>query len=499
MLKLPRPSDLGVPHETWRTPQEQLFSRVLDGDCPRWVFAKAPPGTGKSAFAVGLARLSGVKTAILTRTHSLMGQYNRLYGVPMLRGRGNFPCILPYSQVTAAEAPCSSGKQCSLIPQCPYYIQRNRALDAPIFVTSYAYYLTDAIYGATIKGRFPTVICDEGHNLIGDLSRFETMTVPADLARQLPLDTRSIPRWATATLDLLPEPDEDDTSKEGGRLRSLRKTLNRLRHIDPDAVYLRLAQAKGAIQLAPLWPTRGAERYFNRASRVIVMSATLHPGGVIPRVMGVDNWGDVEVASTFPKERRPFYYWPQGKASYSKGNSEQVYRDISRAVSAIIHRYPESKGLIHVSSFYQAGMLHRTISAGSVPIILHSASSPGGRAETMERFRKLPPPAWLISPSAFEGQDFPDDDARVQVIAKTLFLDLSDPVTKARADDGKLGRDWYRAEAANRVTQAYGRVMRSDNDWGFTYGLDGTLIYLTRGRVTLPQYVMEAWIPVKEV
>jgi len=241
-MNLPPPLEIGIPHPSWRAPQEQLFDYVLGGACPRWLFAKAPPGTGKSAFAVGYARLTGTKTAILTRTHSLMSQYNRIYGVPMLRGRQNFRCILPYSQVTADEAPCTNGNtyRCPLMERCPYYVQRDYALKAPVFVSSYAYYLTDAIYGGKIRAGFATIICDEGHNLIADLSRFETIVVPKELAGQLPHDTRSMPKWATATFDALPEPEDDDTSREAGRLRSLRKTLKRLTQIDQEAVYLRL-------------------------------------------------------------------------------------------------------------------------------------------------------------------------------------------------------------------------------------------------------------------
>jgi Rad3-related DNA helicase len=81
----------------------------------------------------------------------------------------------------------------------------------------------------------------------------------------------------------------------------------------------------------------------------------------------------------------------------------------------------------------------------------------------------------LVSPSVQEGFDFPDDDARWQIILKVAVMDSRDPLTRARLDADRSYRDSLVVED---VLQMAGRPVRSDRDWAETAIFDDHWAYL---------------------
>jgi len=73
-----------------------------------------------------------------------------------------------------------------------------------------------------------------------------------------------------------------------------------------------------------------------------------------------------------------------------------------------------------------------------------------------------------------EGEDFIDGNARIQLIAKVPFGDLGDTLTRLRSEEPGIGSKFYAAQAANRIAQTAGRVMRHEKDYGDTVILDGS-------------------------
>ena len=99
------------------------------------------------------------------------------------------------------------------------------------------------------------------------------------------------------------------------------------------------------------------------------------------------------------------------------------------------------------------------------------------RSYILGKFKESKAPAMLVSPSMETGVDLPDDTCRVQFILKVPYLSLGDKQVKERL---AIDRDWYISSTINRLVQASGRIVRSEDDWGRTYILDECFADLVR-------------------
>ena len=91
------------------------------------------------------------------------------------------------------------------------------------------------------------------------------------------------------------------------------------------------------------------------------------------------------------------------------------------------------------------------------------------RAEVFAAFHIASPPAVLVSPSVDVGEDFADDQARWQAIAKVPYPPRGDQWVKAKQ---AMDPNWYDEQAVRGLVQAAGRIARGPEDWGTTYILD---------------------------
>jgi ATP-dependent DNA helicase DinG len=99
-------------------------------------------------------------------------------------------------------------------------------------------------------------------------------------------------------------------------------------------------------------------------------------------------------------------------------------------------------------------------------------------------------PTVLISPSLHTGLDLKDDLSRFQIITKVPYPNKSDRWTNAKRQSDE---EWYYWQTALRLIQAYGRSVRSQDDWARTYVLDSAFSYFVRkNRNTLPGWFIQA-------
>jgi Rad3-related DNA helicase len=90
-----------------------------------------------------------------------------------------------------------------------------------------------------------------------------------------------------------------------------------------------------------------------------------------------------------------------------------------------------------------------------------------------------------------EGIDLAEDLARWQVLCKIPYPYLGDPQVARRME---LDPGWYDWRTCLSVVQAYGRSVRSEDDFAVTYLLDADFpSYLRRQRERLPQWFLEAF------
>jgi Rad3-related DNA helicase len=204
------------------------------------------------------------------------------------------------------------------------------------------------------------------------------------------------------------------------------------------------------------------------------MSATLQPAHL--RYIGLvdpskyDFW---EFESTFPTANRPFYYFPVAFMHYAMKESEKLrwVHGIDRI--AEVHR--GEKGLVHTVSFDRADYyanktkLHGRRTMFGTPASRSYVHVP--TSEIVAQFRLRSDAPVLVSPSLATGYDFPDDDARWQVVGKVPFPDKRGRLIQART---AVDPEYAPMLAMTQVVQAYGRIVRSMSDWGTTYMIDRT-------------------------
>ena len=100
-------------------------------------------------------------------------------------------------------------------------------------------------------------------------------------------------------------------------------------------------------------------------------------------------------------------------------------------------------------------------------------------------------PTVLISPSLHLGLDLKDDLSRFQIITKVPYPNLGDRWINEKT---KLDQQWYNWQTALRLIQAYGRSIRSKEDWAKTYVLDSASeTFVLKNRDILPDWFTQAF------
>lgn len=488
-----KPSDLGLPYAEYRSCQVEAIEWAQQAD-RNVLLLESPPGVGKSLIgaAWGLS-FGGEKGFVTTRTLSLLSQYETQLGLPGVRGAANFICS-PWTRRTGQTLTCDdAGDLCGQrgTEDCPYSRQRQEGLRAPLAVTSYAYILADE--GA--RGASQYLVCDEGHNLLDVLTEYQSIHVPFVLNPPgeldlLPAWARSkVPRWETQA------PDHEADLVGYRKWERTLKALRRLAKADLTETAYVLGQTSKSLVLKPVWPE--ANLLWRR--RTLVMSATLFGGALFAELFNLTpgNWDYKFIPSPFDPARRPFYIKPA--AALNVRSTAEDYRKVAVSLAEVMALYPREKGLIHVNSYRQVEMLRTALALNGAtpPILYHSGQKRDDRAALFQKFRVEPGPLWLLSPSIREGEDFPYDQARVNIVCKIPWSDKSDPIVAARAEDGSRGKAWYSATACASLAQAYGRGMRAEDDWGHSWILDSGIFNLLRyNKALIPEFLREAIVRV---
>ena len=99
-------------------------------------------------------------------------------------------------------------------------------------------------------------------------------------------------------------------------------------------------------------------------------------------------------------------------------------------------------------------------------------------------------PTVLISPSLHLGLDLKDDLSRFQIITKVPYPDLGDRWINEKR---RIYEQWYIWQTALRLVQAYGRSIRSKEDWAKTYVLDSAFLPFVKKNINiLPNWFIQA-------
>jgi Rad3-related DNA helicase len=290
------------------------------------------------------------------------------------------------------------------------------------------------------------------------------------------------------------------------RLTTLQQSLDMLQRIEPlryDEWSVTRSQYKyGPINVRPLWGwTVARSKMWRWFDKVLLMSAT--PGDPeIERIkLGIpkEEFVFVERPSRFPVANRPVFFWPIAKMNYA--STEDDWMQIARAIRQIAEsgQWAHRKGLVHTGSKANAERLTRMLNADSALFEERYVTHGAGKGEAnaaLEAYKRNPDPVVLVTASFTTGLDLPYLIGW-QVIAKVPFGSLGDEVTARRrafkaADGVPFGQKVYQSEAMNTVVQAAGRIVRTKDDTGSTFILDGNYALLHK-MAWKPAFYTEAY------
>ena len=516
------PSDLDLDgYASFRTDalgrEVQLEVVEFAAYCEKRVAAcMAPTGIGKSLVALALAKLTGMRTCILTSTKGLQEQYVRdseRYGLVDIRGRSNYECGDYSGEGLDCRDGAVLGCRYANGNGCGYERSRAVAKEAGIVSANYAYWMTSNDKGVGIErtgkavelageNPFELLILDEGHlapdlladylsvkfyegdikawcdpKLMGDgIEQWQNLIKNVGVVEALKEEMKS----AALGLAVLGRKAKREDVGKLRKLESLLQKFERVAGMKEDWVCEKREGTRyGRVWgFDVIWPGRYAEQYlFCNVPKVVVMSATLRPKTLGLLGVKTSDFEFREWPRIFPANRHPLYNFPakdeEGKEIRMKyGMPAHQLSAWVEHIDSIIDLRLDRKGLIQTVSYdRQKYLMEHSRHAG---LMIGNTSDPESETalQVAESFRDSPAPKILVSPSFATGWDFPGDQCEFTIVCKLPFKPGHGKVAKAREErDPQYG--FYLTMVD--LVQSAGRGMRSAEDRCEVFVTDGML------------------------
>jgi ATP-dependent DNA helicase DinG len=405
---------------------------------------------------------------------------------------------------------------------CHYYHQKWIAARSTHTIYNYKYFLSDLFYSSNVHQR-KLLVLDEAHTVESEVADFRSFIIyrPA-LVRLIPklqfpnkMDY-NIETWIDFGTELREELlkfiDKASDAVEGNKpyeqyteknlIDALTKEKNVAAVIE-DMKYNRHnwivtnieKSSNNQLKRVVLTPL-SVSNYFNdildMGAVTLFMSATILSKNYLCKVIGLkpDQVQFIRVEqSEFPVKNRPIYL--MNVAWLNAKTIGQSLPSIASAVNNIMTTHKNEKGIIHTTSYSQLQFIKDNISKENMARLIETGPT-FDRSEILQKHSQTTKPTVLISPSLYLGVDLKDYLSRFQIIVKVPYPDLTDRKISAMKERDP---NWYNWNTILRLIQAYGRSIRSKEDFANTYILDSSISYLIRNaREMLPKWFSDAII-----
>lgn len=472
-MNVPRtPRSLGLPYDEWRPGQRYAVREATDEDLR--VALQLPTGAGKSLVATAVARLTG-RTAILTGTLGLQDQYGRIFSdLVDIRGLSNYPCLAArdehrryFVRIDPRRVMCDDGYCHVEVPctlknaGCTYFDKYREAKAANALVTSYAYWFAVRRWGQGL-GAFNTVVCDEAHSLLEQLTSAFAIELPRrEVSGRTPRSCLQWSQWATARVSDL---EDVDTNKRDITFKKRIERLRSLERIDDDWAF---EESKYGWRFEPITPARYLKLLAPDNVRVVCLSATMTEAMLNVVGFKIDRF--IEQGSTFDVSRRPVYLLDSVRVDYRTMQDRANVETWLERITKVVKTRNDRKGLVHTVSYVRMQQVADAIRSVVPGVRVFSPRNSFELRRMMPLYLAEERPSVLVSPSITTGLDFPGRAAEYQIICKTPFPDTRGAITRARCKRIKGYRDMT---AMATLQQATGRVMRYPEDRGETFIID---------------------------
>lgn len=497
------------PFDEFRGNQYQILLHLqeylLDPDVD-FIVCQAATGIGKSALALALAR-AAKQAYIATANKALQDQYVRDFEhlLVNLKGRANYRCNTykpPVGQkpFNCGNSPCRKTKAsraaCGQASACEYHAQRLRASKASVTSFNFAAALPFLNYQSALFKPRNLLVCDEAHSVWQWLTDFVAVTLNSKVLKELGI-LDAIPDYyevgmyvgliekLQSAVKFQLELDDESSNSDGSRVEKLENLKNKLDLFDVitagkteldnfviDKTWdISNPHVVKSVSFKPIVVSDLLQEYFyNHGKKTVLLSAVILDFDTYLDVMGIDpkRVKILNLDSPFPAANRPIITH-QAVGRLSRKSMPENLPKLINKTEEILEHHDKHKGIIHGVSWKLCRDVYNGLSYKTKAKVL-LAPTPGEQKDILQEHQKTPDPTVLLSPSMTEGVDLKDDLSRVQIILKVPYPYLGDPVVEQRM---KLYENFYYWQTAQALIQMYGRSIRSETDWCFTYVLDG--------------------------
>jgi ATP-dependent DNA helicase DinG len=246
------------------------------------------------------------------------------------------------------------------------------------------------------------------------------------------------------------------------------------------------------VELKPLDVSTYCKSLFEKCSKTLIMSATILDYQVFCRNVGLnpDEVKFIQIPSDFPLDHRPIIPLNVAYLNYNNLQSNEVKLAIARIVDNLMTVHKNDKGIIHTTSYEQLNFIKENISKTNARRLLVTDPEIQRDDIILEHTKSNTKPTVLISPSLHTGLDLKNELSRFQIIIKVPYPNKSDRWTNAKRE---VDAKWYYWQTALKLIQAYGRSVRSKEDWAKTYVLDSAFGYFVKkNKDMLPSWFIQA-------
>lgn len=405
---------------------------------------------------------------------------------------------------------------------CKYFHQKWISTKASHTIYNYKYFLSDLYFSNVITKR-ELLVFDEVHNIESEISDFKSFIINNDnitrLFPKLKLPTikeEEIETWIDfceeyrdTLLEFIDDIEfaiETNNLKEPYTEKNLIDCINREKNLhfvlnDMKAnknnwlvtnIDRKTRDSIRKITLTPLDISNYFQEILDLSSYGLFMSASILNKEYLCKISGLskDEIKFIRIKeSDFPKENRPIHL--MNIAWLNSKNIMDNLPNIAKTVNNIMSIHKNEKGIIHTTSYFQLEFIKNNLNKENLGRLIETSPNTD-RTEILQRHSRNPKPTVLISPSFYQGLDLKDDLSRFQIIIKIPYPDLSDKKVAALR---KKDINWYLWNTIVRLTQTYGRSIRSKDDHASTYILDSNINYLLRNANDMfPKWFTEAII-----
>jgi ATP-dependent DNA helicase DinG len=246
------------------------------------------------------------------------------------------------------------------------------------------------------------------------------------------------------------------------------------------------------VELKPLDVSVFCKGVFEKCSKTLIMSATILDHKVFCKNVGLNPElvKFIQIPSDFPLEHRSIIPLNVAYLNYDNLQSDEVKLALAKTVDNLMTLHKNDKGIIHTTSYEQLNFIKENLSQTNARRLLVTDPEIQRDEVIFEHTRSSAKSTVLISPSLHTGLDLKDGLSRFQIITKVPYPNKSDRWTNAKRN---IDAGWYYWQTALKLIQAYGRSVRSKDDWARTYILDSAFGYFVKkNKDILPSWFIEA-------